>query len=135
MINPYLTFPGNTEEAFTFYKDALGGDFKTFQRFGDTEHGANMSDSDKQKIMHVTLECPHGTLMANDHLDFMGEPFRSGNNFSLSINTESEDEAKQLFDRLSEGGKVTMPLGKVFWGAYFGMFTDKFGVKWMVNCG
>ena len=133
MIAPYLTFNGNTEEAFNFYKSVLGGDFTSFQRFGDTAHGENMSDKDKKKIMHISLKSSNGMMMGNDHMDFMGEMFTTGNNFSLSIQPSSEEEAKRLFDGLSAGGHVIMPLDKVFWGAYFGMFVDKFGVKWLVN--
>lgn len=134
MITAYLTFNGNTEEAFNFYKSALGGEFTNFQRFSDTPHGEQMSDNDKKKIMHVTLEAPHGLkLMGNDYLDFMGQPFNAGNNFSLSLHPDSEELADQLFNNLSTGGIVTMPLEKVFWGAYFGMFVDKFGIQWIVN--
>jgi PhnB protein len=132
MIAAYLTFNGTTEEAFNFYRSVLGGMFTNFQRFGDTPHGEQMSDTDKKKIMHITLDSNRGILMGNDHIDFMG-PFQAGNNFSLSLNPESEEEAKQLFDRLSEGGNVIMPIDKVFWGAYFGMFIDRFGIKWMIN--
>lgn len=71
--------------------------------------------------------------MGNDHLEFMGGSFKTGNNFSLSLHRDSEELARKLFDNLSAGGTVTMPLEKVFWGAYFGMFTDKFGIQWMVN--
>jgi len=132
MIAAYLIFNGNTEAAFNFYKSVLGGEFTKFQRFSDTPHGDNMSEEDKVKIMHVTLETAHGIIRANDHIDFMG-PFNSGNNFSLSIHTGSEEEATRVFNGLSNGGNITMPLEKVFWGAYFGMFTDKFGMKWMVH--
>jgi PhnB protein len=134
MITAYLTFNGNTEEAFTFYKSALGGGFTNFQRFSDTPHAEQMPDADKKKIMHITLEAPNGVkLMGNDYLDFMGQPFTVGNNFSLSLHPDSEEQADQLFNSLSAGGAVIMPLGKVFWGAYFGIFVDKFGIKWMVN--
>ena len=133
MIVAYLTFNGNTEDAFNFYKSVLGGDLTNFQRFGDTPHGEKMSDEDKKKIMHVTLKGPKGVvLMGNDHLDFMG-PFNAGNNFSLSVHPDSEELADKLFNDLSAGGTVTMPLSKVFWGAYFGMLIDKFGIQWMVN--
>jgi PhnB protein len=132
MITAYLTFKGNTEEAFKFYRSVLGGEFTNFQRFGDTPHGEQMSETEKKMIMHVTLENSNGTLMGNDHLDFMG-PFTVGNNFSLALHPESEATAKQLFDGLSQGGSIIMPLDKVFWGAYFGMFIDKFGIKWQVN--
>ena len=134
MITAYLTFNGNTEEAFNFYKSVLGGGFTNFQRFADTPHGEQMSDADKNKIMHVTLEAPHDVkLMGNDYLDFMGQPFMAGNNFSLSLHPDSEELADKLFNNLSAGGTITMPLGKVFWGAYFGFFVDKSGIQWMVN--
>ena len=84
--------------------------------------------------MHVALKAPHGVvLMGNDHLEFMGAPFKAGNNFSLSLHPDSEELAKELFDNLSAGGTVTMPLENVYWGACFGMFVDKFGIQWMVN--
>jgi PhnB protein len=134
MLTAYLSFDGNTEEAFTFYQSAFGGEITSLQRFGDTAHGEHMPDADKKKIMHVTLKAPHGVvLMGNDHLEFMGGPFKAGNNFSLSLHPESEELARDLFNNLSAGGTVTMPLEKVFWGAYFGMFIDKFGIQWMVN--
>ena len=132
MITTYLTFDGNTEEAFNFYNSVLGGEFSSFQRFGDTPHGDEMSDDDKKKIMHVALKSPAGIIMGSDYMAFMG-PFVAGNNFSLSIHPDSEAETKRLFDGLSKGGEVTMPVDKVFWGAYFGMFVDKFGIKWIVN--
>lgn len=134
MITAYLRFDGNTEEAFTFYKSVLGGEFINLQRFGDTPHGAHLGDEDKKKIMHITLNSPNGSvLMGNDHLPMMGMPFSAGNNISLSLHPTSEGEAKRMFDGLAEGGTVTMPLEKTFWGAYFGMLTDKFGIYWMIN--
>lgn len=133
MIAAYLTFNGNAEEAFNFYRSVLGGEFTGFQRFGDTPHGDNMAAEDKKKIMHIRLESSAGVIMGNDHMGFMG-PFVAGNNFSVSIHPDNEENAKRFFDGLSKGGEITMPLDKVFWGAYFGMFTDKFGIKWIVNC-
>ena len=132
MITAYLSFDGNTEEAFNFYKSALGGEFTNFSRFGETGQGESMSDADKKKIMHVALTSPHGVLMGNDHMNFMG-PYIAGTNFSLSLHPDSEEEARKLFDALSKGGTAVMPLEKTFWGAYFGMLVDKFGIKWMVN--
>jgi Uncharacterized protein conserved in bacteria len=133
MIVAYLTFNGNTEEAFNFYKSVLGGDIKTIQRFGGTPHGEQMPDADKKKVMHVTLETPHGTLMGNDHMEFMGGAYVAGNAFSLSLHPNSEAEARSLFDGLAKKGQVLMPLDKVFWGGYFGMLIDPYGVKWLVN--
>ena len=84
MIAAYITFNGNTEEAFNFYSWALEGKITNLQRFGDSPNGGQMSDADKKKVMHIALEAPHGvTLMGNDHVDFMGESFIPGNNFSL----------------------------------------------------
>ncbi|HWB28463.1 MAG TPA: VOC family protein [Chitinophagaceae bacterium] len=133
-INPYLNFMGNTEEAFTFYKSVFGTEFISLQKFKDTPHGANMSDADKEKIMHVALPIGDNIiLMGTDMLESMGQTLNTGNNFSLAISPAGEEEAAKLFNALAEGGTVTMPLAKAFWGAYFGMLTDKFGVQWMVN--
>jgi PhnB protein len=134
MLTAYISFNGDTEEAFNFYKTGLNGSITNIQRFGDSPHGAQMSDADKKKIMHIALEAPHGVkLMGNDHLDFMGEPFKAGNNFSLSLHPDSDELADKLFNNLSAGGTVIVPMSKAPWGDYFGMFTDKFGIKWMIN--
>ena len=134
MLVAYVSFNGNTEEAFNFYKSALGGKITNVQRFGDSPHEGQMADADKNKIMHIALEAPHGVrLMGNDHLDFMGGPFMKGNNFSLSLHPDSEQMADKFFAALSAGGTVTVPMSKAPWGDYFGMFTDKFGIKWMIN--
>lgn len=134
-LNPYLNFPGNTEEAFNFYKSIFGGDFAGgIFRFKDTPEAEKLSPADQEKIMHVAL--PIGKvnmLMATDALESMGQKVTPGNNFHLSVETESKDEANKIFKGLSSGGKVTMPMADMFWGAYFGMLTDKFGIQWMVN--
>jgi PhnB protein len=135
MIVPYLSFDGKTEEAFNFYKSVMGGEFTSVQRFGDMPQGAAMPAEDQKKIMHLSLETANGeTLMGNDHLEAMGMgSLVPGNNFSLSVHPKSEAEAKRIFDGLAAGGTVLMPIDKVFWGAYFGMLIDKFGIKWLVN--
>jgi len=134
MIVAYVSFNGNTEEAFDFYKTALGGEIVNIQRFADSPGGAQMSDADKKKVMHIALEAPGDIkLMGNDHLDFMGGAFSAGNNFSLSFHPDSKEEADKLFNSLSSGGTVTVPMSEAPWGDYFGMFTDKFGIKWMIN--
>ena len=134
MLTAYISFNGNTEEAFNFYKSALNGTIVNVQRFGDSPHGAQMSESDKNKIMHIALEAPNDVkLMGNDYIDFSGEPYRAGNNFSLSLHPDSEALANELFNSLSVGGTVMVPMSKAPWGDYFGMFTDKFGMKWMIN--
>ncbi len=133
-INPYLNFLGNTEEAFNFYKSVFGGEFITLQRFKDVPGTENLSPAESNKIMHVSLPIGKGyILMATDALESMGHKLSIGNNINLSINVDSEKEADDVFNKLSAGGKIEMPLEKTFWGAYFGMFEDKFGIKWMVN--
>jgi PhnB protein len=133
-INPYLNFKGNAEEAFNFYKSVFGGEFITLQRFKDTPEAGKLSADDQQKIMHISLPIGKGNiLMATDAVEPMGHKLTVGNNFHISISTDSEEETKKIFDALSAGGKVAVPLGKMFWNAYFGMFTDKFGIQWMVN--
>ena len=135
-INPYLNFNGNTEEAFNFYKSVFGGEFATVLRFGESPGCDQMpvAEADKDKIMHIAL--PVGgdnVLMANDVLESMGQPLIEGNNFSISLSVDSRGEADRVFSGLADGGKVEMPLNDAFWGAYFGMLQDKFGIRWMVS--
>jgi len=133
VFNIYLNFAGNTEEAFTFYKNALGVEIGMIQRFKDVP-GMQVSEADMDKIMHISLPLGNGNvLMGTDTLESMGQKLNQGNNFSILINVDSEAEADKLFASLSAGGVVEMPLAKAFWGAYFGMFKDKFGIQWMIN--
>lgn len=136
-VNVYLTFNGNCEEAFNFYKSVFGGEFPYIGRFGDmppSEDGKQVSEEEKNKIMHVSLPISGETmLMGSDVGGEWSSNFKEGNNFSLSLNANSREEAEKLFNALSEGGMVKMPLEDTFWGAYFGMWTDKFGINWMVN--
>ena len=136
-VNVYLTFNGNCEEAFNFYKSVFGGEFPYIGRFGDmppSEDGKQVSEEEKNKIMHVSLPISRETmLMGSDVGGEWSSNFKEGNNFSLSLNANSREEAEKLFNALSEGGMVKMPLEDTFWGAYFGMWTDKFGINWMVN--
>ena len=136
-INPYLTFNGNCEAAFNFYKSVFGGEFPYIGKFKDMppqEGQKAMSAADGEKIMHVSLPISRETaLMGSDIGGEWSAGYTPGNNFSISINALSKEEADKLFNGLSAGGKVTMPMNKTFWGAYFGMFTDKFGINWMVN--
>jgi len=133
-INPYLNFAGNTEEAFTFYKSVFGGEFSTLQRFKDTPEAGKIPKHEQDKIMHVALPIGKGnTLMATDALESMGQKLTVGNNVYLIIQPESREEAERLFNSLSPGGKVEMPLQEASWGAYFGMLRDKYGIQWMVN--
>jgi PhnB protein len=133
-INPYLNLPGNTEEAFNFYKKVFGGDFAGgIFRFKDTPDKDKLSKDDQEKVMHIGLPVGNNMLMATDALESMGFKLTFGNNFHLSIETEDKEEADRIFSSLSEGGNVQMPMKDEFWGAYFGMLTDKFGVQWMVS--
>ena len=133
-INAYLHFTGKTEEAMNFYKSILGGEFTIFGRFRDVPGSENMNPEDQKKIMHISLTTKNGTvIMATDSLESMGQQVNFGNNVHLCIQAESETEVDKLFAALSAGGKVEMPVNKTFWGAYFGMCQDKFGVQWMIN--
>jgi PhnB protein len=134
-INPYLNFPGNTEEAFNFYKSVFGGEFAMIQRFGDMPGSDGKTPPElKNKIMHVSLPIGKGNiLMGTDAMEQMGFHLTEGNNFYICIGPDSKEEADHLFQALSAGGKVSMPLQDMFWGAYYGDCTDKFGIKWMVN--
>jgi len=136
-INPYLNFKGNCEEAFKFYQSVFGGEFPYVGRYSDMPPSEGMppvAEEDKNKIMHMSLPISQETiLMGSDSCGPWGDKTVMGTNVQLSVNADSEAEAQRIFDGLSAGGTVTMPLNKTFWGAYFGMFTDKFGIHWMVN--
>ncbi len=135
-VNVYLTFNGNTEEAFNFYKSVFGGEFTYMGKFKDMPADENCpppTPEEENRIMHVSLPISAETvLMGSDSNSFSGDVI-FGNNFAVSINSNSKEEADRLFNGLSVGGKVIMPMDKTFWGAYFGMFVDKFNINWMVN--
>ena len=133
-INPYLNFNDKTEEAFNFYKSVFGGEFQMLMRFKDTppEHRMSASNKEDEKIMHVSLPVGNNMLMGSDTPEAYGK-VTAGTNMSISISVDSEAEADRIFNGLSAGGQATMPLAKAFWGSYFGMLTDKFGVQWMVS--
>ncbi|WP_264536291.1 VOC family protein [Flavobacterium sp. N1736] len=136
-VNPYLIFNGNCEEAFLFYKSVFGGEFPYIGKFKDMpkdESGScpEVSDKDANKIMHVSLPIGNTILMGSDSNEQSGD-VKFGGNFSVSINVENKEEADRIFNGLSAGGNVFMPMDNTFWGAYFGMFKDKFDVSWMVN--
>ncbi|KAA6344172.1 hypothetical protein EZS27_008187 [termite gut metagenome] len=134
-VNAYLAFNGNCEAAFDFYKSVFGNEFSFIGRYKDMPSPDQpIPESKYNKIMHISLPIGQGTtLYGADMTEAFGQATVMGNNFALSINTESEAEAKRIFNALSAGGNVSMPLEKTFWGALFGMFTDKFDVNWMVN--
>ena len=133
-INPYVTYLGNCEEAFNFYKSVFGGDFTYVGRFSEMPPEMGTSPEDANKIMHISLPISAETiLMGCDAAGSFGAGTKIGNNISLSINANSREEADRLFNGLSAGGNVTMPMNNTFWGAYFGMFVDRFGIGWMIN--
>lgn len=135
-VNVYLTFNGNTEEAFNFYKSVFGGEFSYMGRFNEIpvdESCPPIPDNELNRIMHVSLPISKETvLMGSDSTSFSGN-ITFGNNFSISVNAESKNEANELFNKLAQNGTITMPLNDTFWGAYFGMLIDQFGIQWMVN--
>jgi len=130
-ISPYLFFNGNCEEALEFYRSALGGDLQ-ISRYEGSPMAADLPDDWKTKVMHATLTSGDATFMASD--SGPGNERPQGKNIAMSIGTADEAAADRIFAKLSEGGNVTMPLQKTFWGAKFGMLVDKFGIEWMVNC-
>jgi len=134
-INAYLTFNGNCEEAFLFYKAVFGGEFRTISKFKDMPPmpGHEIAEKDKERIMHVALPISQETiLMGSDSNPVFGE-VTMGQNISLSVNAESKEEADKIFNGLAGGGSITMPIADTFWGAYFGMLIDRYGMTWMVN--
>jgi PhnB protein len=135
-INVYLTFNGNCEEAFNFYKSVFGGEFAYVGRFKDIppEEEKQMPAVEGNKIMHVSLPISDETiLMGSDTGGEWASSFKQGNNFSISVSADSQESADRIFNDLSKGGMVTMPMGKTFWGDYFGMLTDKYGINWMMS--
>jgi PhnB protein len=135
-VNVYLTFNGNCEDAFLFYQSVFGGEFPYLGRFKDMpqEDGNKADPALAEKIMHISLPISKETcLMGSDTGGEWASSFKEGNNFSISINADTKEEADRLFNGLSAGGKVTMPMDQTFWGDYFGMWQDKFGINWMVS--
>jgi PhnB protein len=130
-INAYLICNGNCREAMTFYQKCLGADLQMMP-FSDMP-GDNVPPEAKNRLMHARLTKGSAVLMASDNMP--GMPFHQGDNFSVSLDCESIQEIEKVFNALSEKGKVTMPLQETFWAARFGMFTDRFGINWMLNFG
>lgn len=136
-VNVYLTFNGNCEEAFEFYRSVFGGEYPYLGRFKDMPPSSGQPAFEGEagnKIMHISLPISKETMiMGSDTGGEWATNFTQGNNFSISINADTKEEADRIFNGLSEGGNVTMPLADTFWGDYFGMFTDKFGINWMMS--
>lgn len=132
-VNPYLNFDSKCEEAFNFYKSVFGGEFLTLSRFSEMPPEHQGSPDEAKLIMHVALPIgQHSILMGSDRPPSFG-PGTVGDNTYVAIAPDSREEAEKLFNGLAAGGNVTMPLANAFWGAYFGMLVDKYGIQWMVN--
>ena len=135
LINPHINFNGNAEEAFNFYKSVFGGAFARLMRYKDLSNPEHaVAEKDANRVMHIALPIGNGNvLMGSDVLEIMGQVTEADNRNTIAISTESREEADSLFNGLSEGGKIEMQLADGPLGSYFGMFTDKYGIQWMVN--
>jgi PhnB protein len=134
LINPYINFNGNAEEAFNFYRSVFGGEFAEIMRFKDMASDAfPVAEHEANKIMYIALPIGKNVLMANDVPESMGRTNENENRSKISISAESKEEADRLFNGLSAGGQVEMPIQDSPWGSYFGMFRDKYGIEWMVD--
>lgn len=134
-INPWINFNGNAEQAFTFYKSVLGGEFTKIVRFKDiTNSDFKPGEQEENKIMSITLSFGKDSfLIGNDIPEFMGKVSENENRSKILINTESKEEANRIFNELSVGGSVEGDMGDAPWGSYFGMFRDKFGIEWVIE--
>ena len=133
-INPHINFNGNAEEAFTFYKSVFGGEFAIIMRFKEISSPEfPVAENDANKIMHIALPIGKNILLANDVPESMGQTNENENRSKISISAESKEEADKLFNGLSVGGQIEVPIGDSLWGSYFGMFRDKYGIEWMVD--
>ena len=134
LINPYINFNGNAEEAFTFYKSVFGGEFALIMRFKDLASAEYpVTEHEADKIRHIALPIGKNVLMANDVPESMGRTNENENRSKISVSAESKEEADRVFNGLSAGGQIEMLIGDSPWGSYFGMFRDKYGIEWMVD--
>lgn len=137
-VSIYLNFMGNAEEAFTFYGKVFGSEPTGLQRMGEVPSdpsGPQLPEDEKDKVMHVELEILGGTvLMATDMLESMGHELKIGNNITINLEPDSLAEGQRIFDALSDGATDMVPLTEMFWGAYWGVLLDRFGIRWMLNC-
>ena len=133
-VHPYLNFDGKAEEAFEFYKTVFGGDYKAKMKMSEIPEGDKLPENEQQRIMHIALPIGNDTiLMASDIIPSAGHKLQPGSQTYVLLDTKSREEANKIFKALSKGGEMEMQIADTFWGAYFGSFTDKFGIRWMVN--
>ncbi len=134
-ISPWINFNGNAEEAFTFYKSVLGGEFTEIIRFKDIASAEfPVSEKEANKIMRIVLPIGKNILIGNDVPEVLGRVNENENRSKISISTENKEEAERIFNGLSVGGSIEMPLALSPWGTYFAMFRDKYGIEWTVEC-
>lgn len=134
IINPYINFNGNAEEAFTFYKSVFGGEFESVVRFKDLESPEfPVPESEANNIMRITLPIGRNMLIANDVPESLGPVNENENRSKIAVYAESRVEADTIFTGLTEGGTIEMPMDDSPWGTYFGMFRDKYGIEWTVE--
>ena len=134
LINPYINFNGNCEEAFGFYQSVFGGEFAMIMRFKDMQNLEHpFPEHEANKIMHIALPIGKNVLMGNDVPEIMGKVNENENRSKISISAVSRNEADHLFQGLSAGGSIEMPIADSPWGSYFGMFRDKYGIEWTVD--
>jgi len=129
---PHITFNGDCEEAINFYKDAFGGEIEFAQTYRDSPMEDRVPEDYLEKIMHSTFAAEGVKFMAADAVPGYERP--AGGSIDLSIDFASTEQENEVFDRLSQGGEILMPLQDTFWGAHFGMLKDRFGITWMFNC-
>ncbi len=133
-INPYINFNGNAEEAFTFYKSVFGGEFTNITRFKDIASAEfTVPEHEANKIMRIALPIGNNILIANDVPESMGKVNENENRSKIAVTAESKEEAERIFNGLSVGGTVEMPMEESPWGSYFAMFRDKYGIEWTVE--
>ena len=134
LINPWINFNGNAEEAVTFYKSVFGGEFGKIVRFKDIASAEfPVAEKEAQKIMRITLPIGKNMLIANDVPEILGRVNENENRSKISVSADSKEEAEKLFNGLSAGGTAEMPMADSPWGSYFGMFRDKYGIEWTIE--
>lgn len=133
-VHPYLNFDGTAEEAFNFYRNVFGGEIKGMMKMKDAPDGDKLPAEEQELVMHVALPIGNDIfLMASDIIPSAGHKLQPGSQTYVLLDVESREEADRLYQGLSDGGAIEMEIQDVFWGAYYGSFTDKFGIRWMIN--
>lgn len=130
-LNVYLHFNGNCADAFAFYKEIFGGEYRTYMTYGEAPGAQPMSESDSARVLHVALPMGQSVLLGSDMPGGMPRA-TIGDNFSISYTAPTQEEASRVYAALSAGGKVNMPMQQTFWSPWFGMLTDRYGIMWMV---